>query len=111
MKKRLLLKPGPGPWTQTLKNLDPVFQSPGSSGSGSRVWVQVLEVDRGEILDFMLPNLDLDEDIEVSSDVFADEEKHELVLQEVNISVWTKKVKESKKYPQLYLLMRIIFRE
>ena len=37
---------------------------------------------RGEILDFMLANLDLDEDIEVSSDLFIDEENHELVLQE-----------------------------
>ena len=36
----------------------------------------------GEILDFMLANLDLDEDIEVSSDLFIDEENHELVLQE-----------------------------
>ena len=37
---------------------------------------------RGEILDFMLANLDSDEDIEVSSDLFIDEENHELVLQE-----------------------------
>ena len=37
---------------------------------------------RGEILDLMLANLDLDEDIEVSSDLFIDEENHELVLQE-----------------------------
>ena len=37
---------------------------------------------RGEVLDFMLANLDLDEDIEVSSDLFIDKENHESVLQE-----------------------------
>ena len=36
----------------------------------------------GEILDFMFANLDLNEDIEVSSDLFIDEENRELVLQE-----------------------------
>ena len=40
---------------------------------------------RGGILDFMLENLDLDEDIEVLSDLFIDEQKHELVLHEDNI--------------------------
>ena len=40
---------------------------------------------RGEILDLMLANLDLDEDIEVLSDLFIDEENHELVLQEDDI--------------------------
>ena len=35
-----------------------------------------------EVLDFMLANLDLDEDIEVSSDLFIDKENHESVLQE-----------------------------
>ena len=35
-----------------------------------------------EILGFMFANLDLDEDREVSSDLFIDEENHELVLQE-----------------------------
>ena len=35
-----------------------------------------------EMLDFMLANLDLDEDIEVSSDLFIDKENHESVLQE-----------------------------
>ena len=35
---------------------------------------------RGEILDFMLANLNLDKDIEVSSDLFIDKENHELVL-------------------------------
>ena len=40
---------------------------------------------RGEILDLMLPNLDLGEDIEVLSDLFIDEENHELVLQEDDI--------------------------
>ena len=37
---------------------------------------------REEILGFMFANLDLDEDREVSSDLFIDEENHELVLQE-----------------------------
>ena len=54
----------------------------------------------------MLANLDSDEDIEVPSDLFINEEKHEFVI----LFVWAKKVKESKKYPRLYLLMRIIFR-
>ena len=36
----------------------------------------------GEILDFMFANLDLDEDIEVSSNLLIDEENRELVLQE-----------------------------
>ena len=34
------------------------------------------------MLDFIFANLDLDEDIEVSSDLFIDEENHKLVLQE-----------------------------
>ena len=37
---------------------------------------------RREMLNFMLGNLDLDEDIEVSSDLFIDKENHESVLQE-----------------------------
>ena len=37
---------------------------------------------RREMLNFMLANLDLDEDIEVSSDLFIDKENHESVLQE-----------------------------
>ena len=37
---------------------------------------------REEILGFMFANLDLDEDREVSSDLFIDEENHESVLQE-----------------------------
>ena len=37
---------------------------------------------REEILGFMFSNLDLDEDREVSSDLFIDKENHELVLQE-----------------------------
>ena len=40
---------------------------------------------RGEILDFMLANLDLGEDIEASSDLLIVEKKHELVLQEDDI--------------------------
>ena len=35
---------------------------------------------RREILDFMLTNLNLDKDIEISSDLFIDKENHELVL-------------------------------
>ena len=35
-----------------------------------------------EILGFMFANLDLDEDREISSDLFIDEENHESVLQE-----------------------------
>ena len=38
-----------------------------------------------EILDFMLVNLDLDENIEVSSDLFIEEENPELVLQKDDI--------------------------
>ena len=37
---------------------------------------------RREMLNFMLANLDLDEDIEVSSDLFIDKENHDSVLQE-----------------------------
>ena len=65
----------------------------------------------GEILDFLLANLDLDEDIEVSTDLFIDEENHELVPQGYDIFCLDEESEGVRKYQQLYLLIRIIFRE
>ena len=66
---------------------------------------------RGEVLDLILANLDLDEDIELLSGLFIDEENHELVLQKDGIFCLDEEVMESKKCLQLYLLMGITFRE
>ena len=52
---------------------------------------------RGEILDSMLANLDLEEDIEVSSDLFIDED--ELVLQEDDIFCLEEESEEVKEIP------------
>lgn len=49
--------------------------------------------------DFMLANLDLDEDIEVSSGLFIDEESHELVLQEDDIFCLDKESEGVKEIP------------
>ena len=54
---------------------------------------------RGEILDSMLANLDLEEDIEVSSDLFIDEENDELVLQEDDIFCLEEESEEVKEIP------------
>ena len=54
---------------------------------------------RGEILDSMLANLDLEEDIEVSSDLFIDEENDELVLQEDDIFCLEGESEEVKEIP------------
>ena len=49
--------------------------------------------------DFMLANLDLDEDIEVSSGLFIDEESHKLVLQEDDIFCLDKESEGVKEIP------------
>ena len=60
--------------------------------------------ERGEILDFMLANLDLDGDIEVSSDLFIDEENHELVLLEDDIFCLDEESEEVKELPTVVLV-------
>ena len=67
---------------------------------------------REEILDFMLANLDLVEDIGVSSDLFIDEEKHELVLQEDDIFCLDEESERVREIPTaVFVLMKMIFRE
>ena len=51
------------------------------------------------MIDLVLENLDLDEDIKISSNISIDEEKHGLILYVI----------ESKKYRELYSLLKIIF--
>ena len=54
---------------------------------------------RGEMLNLMLANLDLDKDIEVSSDLFIDKENHESVLQEDDMFCLEEKSEGVKEIP------------
>ena len=54
-----------------------------------------------EILDFMFANLDLNEDIEVSSDLFIDEENNELVFQEDDMFCLDEEIEGIKEIPKV----------
>ena len=51
-----------------------------SGDSVESTWLKKMAAARGEMLDLVLENLGLDEDIEITSDIFIDEEKDGLIL-------------------------------
>ena len=51
-----------------------------SGDSVESTWLKKVAAARGEMLDLVLENLGLDEDIEITSDIFIDEEKDGLIL-------------------------------